>query len=99
VLILIEFDLRPIADGKFTSAPAKSGIPGWCALAEEMQRALKMSGVDVEVPGLMGKLVRELGWYDKVFQQHADIPIGFWPKGTCLCLGLCTLQLVHHHIT
>jgi len=98
VLILIEFDLRPIADGKFTSADAKSGIPGWCALAEEIQRALTLSGVDVTVPGRMGELVHEFGWYDQVFQQHADIPVGFWPKGTCFCLGLCTLRRVHHHV-
>jgi ubiquinone/menaquinone biosynthesis C-methylase UbiE len=82
VLILIEFDLRPIADGKFTSTPAKSGIPGWCALAEGIQRALEMRGVDTTVPERMGELVHDLGSYDHVFQQHADIPVGFWPKGT-----------------
>jgi hypothetical protein len=82
VLILIEFELRPIADGKFASAHAKSGIPGWCALAEEIQRALTLSGVDVTVPRRMGKLVHDIGWYDQVYQQHADIPVGFWPKGT-----------------
>jgi len=92
VLILIEFDLRPIADGKFTSAHAKSGIPGWCALAEEIQRALTLSGVDVTVPGRMGELVHDphgLGrYYDQVFQQHADIPVGFWPKDpTLLTVG------------
>ncbi|KAF8274911.1 S-adenosyl-L-methionine-dependent methyltransferase [Lactarius quietus] len=88
VLILIEFDLRPIADGKFASAHAKSGIPGWCALAEEIQRALTLSGVDVTVPRRMGKLVHDLGWYDQVFQQHADIPVGFWPKDpTLLTVG------------
>lgn len=95
MLILIEFDLRPIADGKFTSTPAKSGIPGWCALAEEIQRALTLSGVDVTVPGRMGELLHDHGWYDQVFEQHADIPVGFWPKGACLRLGLCTLHLVH----
>jgi len=84
VLILIEFDLRPIADGKFTSADAKSGIPGWCAFAEEIQHALTMRGVDVTVPERMAELVHKLNWYDQVFQQHADIPVGFWPKGTCL---------------
>jgi hypothetical protein len=45
----------------------------------------------------MGNIVHDLGRYDQVFQQHADIPVGFWPKGTCLFLGLCTLHLVHHH--
>ena len=83
-LILIEFDLRPIADGKFTSAHAKSGIPGWCALAEEIERALTLSGVDVTVPRRMGNIVHDLGRYGQVFQQHADIPVGFWPKGTCI---------------
>ncbi|KAI0006138.1 S-adenosyl-L-methionine-dependent methyltransferase [Russula compacta] len=88
VLILIEFDLRPIADGKFTSAHAKSGIPGWCALAEEVQRALTMRGVDTTVPERMGEIVHDLGWYDHVFQQHADIPVGFWPKDpTLLTVG------------
>jgi hypothetical protein len=88
VLILIEFDLRPIADGKFTSAQAISGIPGWCALAEEIRRALTLSGVDVKVPKRMGKLVHDIGWYDQVYQQHADIPVGFWPKDpTLLTVG------------
>ena len=89
VLILIEFDLRPIADGKFTSAHAKSGIPGWCAVAEEVQCALEMRGVDTTVPERMGEIVHNLGWYDHVFQQHADIPVGFWPKGALL-VYLCT---------
>ena len=45
----------------------------------------------------MGNIVHDLGWYDQVFEQHADIPVGFWPKGTSF-LGLCTLlHLVHHH--
>jgi hypothetical protein len=50
-------------------------------LAEEIQRALVMRGVDITVPECMGELVHDLGWYDHVFQQHADIPVGFWPKG------------------
>lgn len=90
VLILIEFDLHPIADGKFTSSPAKSGIPGWCAVAEEVKRALTMRGVDTTVPARMGELVHDLGWYDQVYKQHADIPVGFWPKGTRFPLGSST---------
>jgi len=88
VLVLIEFDLHPIADGKFTSSPAKSGIPGWCAVAEEVKRALTMRGVDTTVPARMGELVQDLGWYDQVYKQHADIPVGFWPKDpTLLTVG------------
>ena len=92
MLILIEFDLRPIADGKFTSAHAKSGIPGWCAVAEEVQRALTMRGVDTTVPERMGEIVHSLGRYDHVFQQHADIPVGFWPKGAHSCIALCNFD-------
>ncbi|KAI9509636.1 S-adenosyl-L-methionine-dependent methyltransferase [Russula earlei] len=88
VLILIEFDLRPVVDGRFTLADAKSGIPGWCAVAEEVQRALRMRGVDTTVPERMGELVHGMGRYDHVFQQHADIPVGFWPKDpTLLTVG------------
>jgi hypothetical protein len=94
VLILIEFDLRPIADGKFTSAHAKSGIPGWCAVAEEVQRALRMRGVDTTVPERMGEIVHNLGRYDHVFQQHADIPVGFWPKGARSCFDWCNVTLI-----
>ena len=90
VLILIEFDLHPIADGKFTSSPAKSGIPGWCAVAEEVKRALAMRGVDTTVPARMGELVHDLGWYDQVYKQHADIPVGFWPNGARFFLGSYT---------
>lgn len=92
MLILIEFDLRPIADGKFTSAHAKSGIPGWCAVAEEVERALSKRGVDTTVPERMGEIVHSLGWYDHVFQQHADIPVGFWPKGARICFDLTLIS-------
>jgi len=84
VLILIECDLRPIADGKFTSAHAKSGITGWCAVAEAVQHALRKRGVDTTVPECMGEVVHDLESYDHVFQQHADIPVGFWPKDPAL---------------
>ena len=94
MLILIECDLRPIADGKFTSAHAKSGIPGWCAVAEGVQRALRKRGVDTMVPERMGELVHNLGWYDHVFQQHADIPVGFWPKG----MRFYPASLIYLHI-
>ena len=80
VLILIEFDLRPIADGTLITGQ-KSGIPGWCALAKAIQDCLTTRGVDVTVPSSMGRLLHDVGMYDKVLQQHADIPIGFWPKG------------------
>lgn len=86
LLILIEFDLCPIADGQFAPTPTRSGIPGWCKLQEETKRCLKMRGVDSSVPERMAEFVDNTGWYESVRQQQADIPIGFWPKGTfALC--------------
>ncbi|THH20705.1 hypothetical protein EW146_g734 [Bondarzewia mesenterica] len=89
VLILIESDLRPIADGKLTSSPSKSGIPGWCALADAFRNALTMRGVDVSVPERMANMLADLDvHYDVVRQQQADVPIGFWPKDpTLLTVG------------
>jgi hypothetical protein len=91
VLILIEFDLRPIADGMLVSTRTKTDMYGWCALTEEIQRCLAANGVDVSVPEKMGVLAHETGWFSEVFQQHADVPIGFWPKGAFLVLfALCS---------
>ncbi|ETW85877.1 hypothetical protein HETIRDRAFT_438488 [Heterobasidion irregulare TC 32-1] len=90
VLILIESDLRPIADGKPALSPAKSGIPGWCALADAFRRALARRGVDATVPERMAHMLSDLfgAHYDVVRQQQADIPIGFWPKDpTLLAVG------------
>ncbi|KAI0322208.1 S-adenosyl-L-methionine-dependent methyltransferase [Amylostereum chailletii] len=87
LLILIEFDLRPIADGALITGQ-KSGIPGWCALSKTIRDCLAARGVDVTVPSAMGQLLHDVGLYDKVLQQHADIPIGFWPKDpTLLTVG------------
>jgi len=88
VLILIEFDLRPIADGMLVSKQHKTDVYGWCTLTEEVQRSLVARGVDVTVPERMGVIAHETGWYGEVLQQHADIPIGFWPKDpTLLTVG------------
>ncbi|EIM90105.1 S-adenosyl-L-methionine-dependent methyltransferase [Stereum hirsutum FP-91666 SS1] len=88
LLILIEFDLCPIADGQFAPTPTRSGIPGWCKLQEETKRCLKMRGVDSSVPERMAEFVDNTGWYESVRQQQADIPIGFWPKDpTLLTVG------------
>ena len=81
VLILIEFDLRPIADGMHVSKQNKTDMYGWCTLTDEIQRCLVARGIDVTVPERMGITAHETGWYGEVLQQNADIPIGFWPKG------------------
>ncbi|KAI0035915.1 S-adenosyl-L-methionine-dependent methyltransferase [Vararia minispora EC-137] len=88
VLILIEFDLRPVADGILVSSQTKTDMYGWCALTEEIQRCLGARGVDIAVPEKMGVLAYETGCFPEVLQQHADIPIGFWPKDpTMLTVG------------
>ncbi|TFY83721.1 hypothetical protein EWM64_g304 [Hericium alpestre] len=62
-------------------------------LTEEYQRCLTMNGIDVTVPPRMGDLLYETGWYKHVLQQHADIPIGFWPKDpTLLTVGQLAWQ-------
>lgn len=81
LLILIEFDMCPIADGQPALTPSRSGIPGWCRLQEEIKRCLRMRDVDISVPERMAEIVDCTDWYKSVRQQQADIPIGFWPKG------------------
>ncbi|VDB83046.1 unnamed protein product [Peniophora sp. CBMAI 1063] len=86
VLLLIEFDLRPIADGNIVTKDSerRTEVYGWATLADEIQRCLVSRGIDVTVPESMGVIAHNTGWYSEVKQQHADIPIGFWPKDSTL---------------
>lgn len=90
LVLLVELDYQPVADGKrapegpASGAPFASGAPGWFAVWDAYRRALAAHGVDPAVPRRLGQLVWGTRAYDmsKTFAQEAEIPIGFYPKGT-----------------
>jgi hypothetical protein len=82
LVILIEPDLIPIADGK--SAPHfsdSSGLPGWFALWETYRACLKKVGIDVTVPHRLSELLAATKAFQNIVKQNGNIPIGFWPQG------------------
>jgi hypothetical protein len=92
VVILVEMDHIPIADGKRAPAvpPARSppaipasGAPGWSAIWDAYARALAVQGVDSTVPHRLGQLLWATRAYDmsRTFAQEAEIPIGFHHRG------------------
>ena len=87
LVILIEPDTEPMVDGKFASEIARaghsSGMAGWLALWDSYRHCLKSKGIDIATPNRLRKLVQATDAFTKVISQQADVPIGFWPKGTC----------------
>jgi hypothetical protein len=93
LLLLVEFDPLPTADGRRTSAGAStsgaakrafaSGAPGWDALWDAYVRALRAQGADPAVPARLSALVWATRAYDmsRTFAQQADVPVGFSHKG------------------
>ncbi|KIJ16935.1 hypothetical protein PAXINDRAFT_168378 [Paxillus involutus ATCC 200175] len=84
VVILIEPDSEPIADGKTATELTRSGQPsgmrGWFALWEAYRQCLRDKGIDVAVPPELPSLVAATGDFEDVVSQEGNIPIGFWPK-------------------
>ena len=99
LVILIEADSEPIADGKsateLTRSGQPSGMPGWFALWEAYRQCLRDKGVDVNVPPELENLVTTTGAFDKIVSQEGNIPIGFWPKGKWLDTWRWTLTGAH----
>ncbi|KAH0827166.1 hypothetical protein J3R83DRAFT_4857 [Lanmaoa asiatica] len=84
LVILIEPDSEPIADGKNATELTRSGQPsgmrGWFALWEAYRKCLRDQGIDVNVPPELANLVATTGVFDNIVSQEGNIPIGFWPK-------------------
>ena len=94
LVILIEPDSEPIADGKsateLTRSAQPSGMRGWFALWEAYRQCLRDKGIDVNVPPELAHLVAATGAFDKIVAQEGNLPIGHWPKGVCVCVvSLC----------
>jgi len=84
LVVLIEPDTEPIADGKTASEYARSGHPsgmrGWFALWESYRQCLRDKGIDINVPRELSYLLSATGAFERVVSQEGNIPIGFWPK-------------------
>jgi ubiquinone/menaquinone biosynthesis C-methylase UbiE len=96
LLLLVELDYQPVADGR--RAPywqglggdgvlAASGAPGWFALWDAYLRSLLALGFDVSVPRRLGQLLQETkaDIPSRTHAQQADIPIGFCHRGMRAC--------------
>jgi hypothetical protein len=82
LVILIEPDLVPIADGKSAlHFPDASGLPGWFAFWETYRSCLKKVGVDVATPQRLSELLAATKAFQSIVKQNGNIPIGFWPRG------------------
>ncbi|KAJ7581460.1 S-adenosyl-L-methionine-dependent methyltransferase [Mycena floridula] len=80
LVILIEPDLRPLADGKLPSHfPEGIGAPGWFALWETYRACLMRQGIDVNVPQRLTQMVLATREFEKVIELDGNIPVGFWP--------------------
>ncbi|KAI6045759.1 S-adenosyl-L-methionine-dependent methyltransferase [Pisolithus marmoratus] len=84
LVILVEPDPEPIADGKTATELARSGQPsgmrGWFTLWEAYAQCLRDKGIDVKVPAQLPTLLTNTRAFDKIVTQEGNIPIGFWPK-------------------
>jgi hypothetical protein len=95
LILLVEFDTLPIADGKrapegYTPGAAPmgekafaSGALGWFAVWDSYRSAVIKQGIDLTVPRRLGQLIWATHAYDmsQTFAQEAEVPIGFHPKG------------------
>lgn len=101
LVILIEPDSEPIADGKsatdLTRCGQPSGMRGWFALWEAYRQCLRDKGVEINVPPDLATLVNATGAFDKIVPQEGNIPIGFWPKGE-LGVDTWTWRLTGAHV-
>jgi len=80
LVILIEFDLYPQTAGR---TAARVGLPGWCALWDVYRTCLKTRNIDVDVPKRLKKQLSATGSFSQVIEEVINLPIGFFPKGTC----------------
>ncbi|KAI6036265.1 S-adenosyl-L-methionine-dependent methyltransferase [Pisolithus microcarpus] len=84
LVILIEPDAEPIADGKTATELTRSGQPsgmrGWFALWEAYAQCLHDKRIDAKVPAQLSTLLTNTRAFDKIVTQEGNIPIGFWPK-------------------
>ncbi|EIW85136.1 S-adenosyl-L-methionine-dependent methyltransferase [Coniophora puteana RWD-64-598 SS2] len=84
LVILIEPDTEPLADGKSASELRRTGQPsgmrGWFTLWEEYRQCLREKGIDVDVPPQLANLLASTGAFEQIVSQEGNIPIGFWPK-------------------
>ncbi|KAF9501017.1 S-adenosyl-L-methionine-dependent methyltransferase [Pleurotus eryngii] len=81
LVILIEPDLMPIADGK----PADDeGLPGWFAFWQTYRGCLKQQGIDTTVPSRLPQFLSATKAFHHIVTQDGNIPVGFWPKDPLL---------------
>jgi hypothetical protein len=87
LVLLIEPNLTPMADGKSAvDFPDGSGLHGWFTLWETYRACLTRNSIDITVPERLAELLIATKAFENVVVQDGNIPVGFWPSGTCLFL-------------
>lgn len=75
-----------MTEGKeMIQAGPRGGAPGWHAFWEQYRRCLAGNGIDTSVPTRLGSLLNATEAFTSVVSQEATVPVGFWPKGECVC--------------
>ncbi|KII88425.1 hypothetical protein PLICRDRAFT_41586 [Plicaturopsis crispa FD-325 SS-3] len=81
MVLLIEPDLEPMADGKMASEiEGYSGLSGWFALWQAYHYCLHRRGIDVTVPQNLDELLAEAEVFENITVRVGSVPIGFWPR-------------------
>jgi len=85
LVILIEPDLMPLADGKSPAHfPDGLGAPGWFALWETYRACLSRQGIDVTVPQRLTDMLLATRAFENIIKRDGNIPVGFWPTDSDL---------------
>ncbi|KII93850.1 hypothetical protein PLICRDRAFT_101781 [Plicaturopsis crispa FD-325 SS-3] len=81
MVLLIEPDLEPMADGRMASEiQGYSGLSGWFSLWEAYHYCLHRRGIDVTVPQSLDELLEDAGVFENITARVGEVPIGFWPR-------------------
>ncbi|KAJ7285772.1 S-adenosyl-L-methionine-dependent methyltransferase [Mycena rebaudengoi] len=85
LIILIEFDLRQLANSKPEEyyLPG-SGPRGWFTLWETYRSCLTMLGIDVTVPQRLGELLNGTSLFENIIEHKGIIPVGCYPQDSRL---------------
>ncbi|ESK94530.1 tam domain methyltransferase [Moniliophthora roreri MCA 2997] len=79
LVLLIEPDLTPLADGQPILRSCAREVQDWYSLWETVRLCLAKLGVDVQVPERLAEMVADTGSYESIVKRDGNIPVGFWP--------------------
>lgn len=82
-MILVETELTPLHMQPEGVAPTIPFFPLWQSLWDHFKRCLQRHGIDPTVPTRLHDIVVSTGRFENVMKRNGNIPVGFWPEGSC----------------